>query len=619
MQLPVAAVNIQDKFSNTEYTLPAHSSGWRNLEKVIITNNDTHIIISFKWSDDMPLATTRSIDYYRRYILYLDLDNNITTGEVNYGYELLLNVYQQSYEPRHYIYFNLYNESGAIIDSQYIYNMTEWVPGNPTFNITMPLEFLNLAPNDVFSIIYMFIKSGSTDNMLEGGGAISLINTTIPQASIVVDGDTADWTGISPLVSDTIETPDPDYQEGNLTYIYLATDNDFLYMRLDFGDYYNYTKYFNDSIGIGQNSYFGLNFYIDSNNDGSSDYYLRLSYNNVYVYRYSDGYRIWLYPQSSDLELHQSPEGIFEYRVPLNYLGLQGDLIGREITITISGATFEVYARPINTYYSSYFSRPRAVSDKIIYKINYGWYAAFITNHRYSYLNVGSGGFTLNDVQINYDVSGTTAMVFAIYNNDPTGYSNIKALSNYYLIRFTDATALVNGIRLIIQYNEDEVNNLGINENDLWFYYFDHNTRAFRPYDLSYVVPDMNLVLVQIAPEDLTGAYFIGAIGEYPGASANLTTTIIETETIIETSTVTSTIIDTVTETVTSNITHTITSTATETVVESSTITETESMTVIQTFTKTLEVSGADYTLPIAAVVGTVLIIVGLMLFIRKR
>ena len=55
----------------------------------------------------------------------------------------------------------------------------------------------------------------------------------IPTATITVDGDPGDWTGIDPLVSDPQGDDSPDYTGDDIRALYAAQDAEHLYLRMD--------------------------------------------------------------------------------------------------------------------------------------------------------------------------------------------------------------------------------------------------------------------------------------------------------------------------------------------------------------------------------------------------
>ena len=59
---------------------------------------------------------------------------------------------------------------------------------------------------------------------------------TIPTATIIVDGDTADWNGITTAAADPQGDDSPSYTGDDIKSIYLAKDNTNLYLRLDLYD-----------------------------------------------------------------------------------------------------------------------------------------------------------------------------------------------------------------------------------------------------------------------------------------------------------------------------------------------------------------------------------------------
>lgn len=59
---------------------------------------------------------------------------------------------------------------------------------------------------------------------------IFLYPSTVEARNIIVDGDPSDWAGISPIVTDPNDMP---YDDVDLSGVYVANDEDYLYIRMD--------------------------------------------------------------------------------------------------------------------------------------------------------------------------------------------------------------------------------------------------------------------------------------------------------------------------------------------------------------------------------------------------
>lgn len=78
-----------------------------------------------------------------------------------------------------------------------------------------------------FGLLILLVLCGCTDSM-----DLPAITRTAPQATITTDGNTADWTGIIPMLTD-MPGDGGAYSGLDLTSVYLAYDVQNLYLRFD--------------------------------------------------------------------------------------------------------------------------------------------------------------------------------------------------------------------------------------------------------------------------------------------------------------------------------------------------------------------------------------------------
>ena len=65
---------------------------------------------------------------------------------------------------------------------------------------------------------------------------IIAFGTEVPKATITIDGDQSDWSGISPLIVDDINDSEADETGTDIKNVYLAKDSCYLFVRFDFKD-----------------------------------------------------------------------------------------------------------------------------------------------------------------------------------------------------------------------------------------------------------------------------------------------------------------------------------------------------------------------------------------------
>ena len=113
--------------------------------------------------------------------------------------------------------------------------------------------------------------------------------TLVPTATISIDGDSSDWSGIDPVMTDS--TGDVDNEYIDFTAFYLAQDDNYLYIRIEVNtsdlssaDTANYEYYFQPSFYVDDSHFYSVTMFLAGSyatftygiyeNDTSSDYVL---------------------------------------------------------------------------------------------------------------------------------------------------------------------------------------------------------------------------------------------------------------------------------------------------------------------------------------------------------
>ncbi len=154
----------------------------------------------------------------------------------------------------------------------------------------------------------------------------------LPDTTIAIDGDRSDWQGILPMITDPEgdEDPDADFDGTDIDSIYLAKDNDFLYLMITLHD---------ADPPVDQNSLYSIGFLKYSEAGVPGDRFAEAFLNYppggnmlVSIVEVATSASGWNNIAQYESGYMAAGEKFFEFKVPLNDIG---DLDGRYPAVTV--------------------------------------------------------------------------------------------------------------------------------------------------------------------------------------------------------------------------------------------------------------------------------------------
>ncbi len=584
---------------NDGYTIPVNAAfdGCGRLVSVSFENNGTHLNIYLLFDGTLPNSSSNSISVVRYFSVYIDLDNNPLTGDKSHGGEVSYSLGVSSLGLRPSFREYLYLGNGTMYSNNQVNEYVRVSDNSPYVNISIPLSRLNLTSDSVFAAVYSTQNNYIYDYLSEDGSPVIVENASIPIATITVDGDPSDWHGLAPIPPLIVDSGDPfeiPYQDLNVTAFYVAKDNQYLYLRLDFNDKYSVDKY------RGNHTYGYARVYIqlDTNNDGENDYSLLLYRDSSIIRIFNASEKRWhsYYMQRQEYLMRESGDGILEYGIPLEYIGSPSN---DNMTVTFSYTLGNIYNNVIVAYYNAYLD-PKYTGSRLVHLGDNNWIYSEIVYRRGGKGGPGVLSVDLLNASVETVFTSETGYMFANVLGDPTGAAIGNYLKDFLIIRVNDSTILDGPIRITYRYSNETLQLAGIDAGHLRPYVYDWDNGEYLPVGKVINIPSMNTLIFSIDPIGYRGTYYL-VIGFFEsseptaGAATTVTTTLTRTNTITVTETVTETNVLTTTVTVSGGTTirpTTITETniITTTLLERITTTITTSEPVAtQTLTETIE------------------------------
>ena len=501
----MALVNSQDIQRPVTVNDDIEINTYADLEKIIVTDNETHLIITTKFSQSMPGQSPRTYYIDHWIYLFIDTDNNRKTGYFtgypNEGYEV--GIYIANYTYYKTVEVHLWNTDGEFIEQSF---HPEWFTSVNGSSITLaiPLDWLNVSIGDRILIQNIVGRTYIYDWLYPS----PIVNFTVPYADVNVDGNVSsgEWPSDSLLAVDYDDgVYDPYHQDFNLTKLYIATNNKALYIRMDLG---NTTRTYPSTL-----SHWGyILISLDTDNDGDEDYLLILDKDYVHVTDRSTGksssYSIW----SNKYNVTWYETSHIELALNLSIIGLN-NLVGKNLTILDALYKQHVLIDQLRILYD--ICRPRysygwVWSPRIFYTVGHGGYTAipidiwaeifYISTYGERSIHVGNATFN-----ISFNISSSTfiRILVSAYDNEPAGNASFDGLGYYYALWFCpdDLDYVDWPIVVAINYN-GILDGMCFDESSLGVYYYDASRGEYIRCNSTWVDIDRKIVYASLTREE---------------------------------------------------------------------------------------------------------------------
>lgn len=207
---------------------PMDLGGWMDAEKVQLTDNGTHI---FVWTTHYGNQPNESNKRYQTR-LYIDADRNTTTGMDVPGIEYVLDFFANGDGHEIWMDITQWNETTQekTTSSYYYPDLPEGFEiiheiGGNYIGLGFPISAINLTLGQTFDF---HIQTGSKiQARLDQQVTYTIWNNT----DIIVDGESDDWAGISPIIVDPVEQSQ--IAEFDLSNFYITDNGLTLFLRFD--------------------------------------------------------------------------------------------------------------------------------------------------------------------------------------------------------------------------------------------------------------------------------------------------------------------------------------------------------------------------------------------------
>ena len=447
------------------YNDPLSFGGVGDLKLVEVNDNETHLLVHSQWDNVLPIINGTYV-IIRRVALGLDADVNPLTG---YGYrcyrlQLGYDAYASGYSMRNgtrslYIYW--FSSNGSLLG--YTSNNSYIVTNDSGTYLTLPTALVNLSTSNR-ARMRIFPSTSFIDKF----PVSTYNNTTINYTSVTIDGNDNEWNlSNSTLALDFNDNYTTSYPGANITGIYIASDDNYLYLLLKLASPINESFFNSSSIDQAFSSYSAF-LYLDTNNDGLYDYSLGIRPSYVTVLNYS----------SSSSSLYNVPAAWntsnVEIALNLSYIGLTS-LVGQNITIKIFGWLVNIYDNLVSNEKNYGFLYEIGVGGEFVTPIN-------------NYCECGCtipAGLTSrisSDLNLTINLTSGTYIYILEFNMSPVLNDIPRSpVSNYYKFAVENETAISWPITATITYNETLVSLLGFSENNLIIYYYNYTSNEYKP------------------------------------------------------------------------------------------------------------------------------------------
>ncbi len=436
-----------------------------DLEKIEVNDNGTHLIVHSQWNNSLPtISGTYKINHVVS--ISVDRDMNPLTGgggtcyRLQSGYEVVANGYNSSDGLRNfYMYWFASNgtQLGYASNSNYVASNTSGL------YLSLPLTDLNLS-TDNRSRILVFGHATFMDSF----PILTHYNVTVNYTAVAIDGSDSEWNfSNSTLVLDSNDNYTVPYPGFNITGIYIASDNSYLYFLFKLDSPVNDSFFTSYTIDQATASY-SASLTIDVDNDGVSDYYLSVYPFGVGVYNYSNSaYSFYHVPSAWNTSN-------VEIALNLSYMGLSS-IVGQNISIRTYNwmTTIYDYLVPKEKYYG------------FLYRIGSGGrFIAAVNNYCVCGCTIPAGITTrsFGDLNLTMNLTSSQLIYMLEFNTSPV-FSKVigGTVSNYYKFSLIDETAISWPLTATITYNETLVSLLGYTEDNLTVYYYNYTSNRYEP------------------------------------------------------------------------------------------------------------------------------------------
>ncbi len=481
-----------------------YGNGFMDLVSTSISDNGTFMTVAFNMGE--PLSTTTDsccdiiIEYYP--LLIIDSDNNRKTGMIpwytslEWGAEYKYEMYNTSIM----LDCGCYNQAPTCrlnhpvdLPTYYVYNATQvdwdmiyyddqgWPSSLVQYNgskiaYTISLSSINATQGNEVRVSG-WVKSTFYDYYYDSQNRSYIANYTVPQKTIVVDGDASDWAGVSPAGydGDDVFTINGVAGYSNLTSIYMASDNEFLYLMIILAEPVPYA-----------NGEWGYSFNLDLDNDGSyttgHGYSIQLTSSHAYAFEYDNGSHQshYMWESNGDYAIHYLGTKYVEAKLRLSKLGLNTTLGNTIVTIIGPRTVSHLYnPAPIITY------KIGAGITDYTNMITSWWAWNWQTGNDWDQVDIN---YTIMDglnMTIRYNATLNDYLVFNVYTKDPNNIlePSTKTLNGYYSLYVYNTTEQHWPLQIMFTYDENLLSQYGLSEDSLGAYYYDGNNGEYKLLD----------------------------------------------------------------------------------------------------------------------------------------
>ena len=584
-----------NQYCNAEFQRPLiimdslDFGGWGDLKSFSINDNETHLIFKIEWFDKIP----RSYQF-RRYLRItidkLSIDDWSLSPYDVIDHDIIIDVDQWGISTRFLVY---------VSGEDRVYKENKWIESeDSSIEIAVPLDILGVTKNQVLRIMMYGPRIDIEDMIID-----KPIRVTIPSAkNIVIDGDPHDWVNYTKITDSIGDVAEYCYPDMNITDIYMAMNNDILYIRADYESPLNLAKYLGNTTDW--DAFLEIHF-----GDGVSEKYALGLGPDVVFFQLDQDFMTWYTNYSIGYNTSWSGKCI--------EIALDISLIIKDLFID-NNTLYVHYLR----YYASARDSALEPYDVIKYVVGTGGVVVSCIDRYEGLSQRGTYSVNIHNLTINMELRDVMSMDIYVYNGDLVTSKFLPL--NSYIIDITVPQSISWPIQVMIHYDESLINALGMREENLALYIYNNALNTYVRCRDTYVDTESNVVYGYIDLDEYLMNKFL-LITIMSPETALIPVYIPKTTTITKTITTTTKYLATTTrtETYTKTKTHSLTETkiiTTPSTVEKP-ITKTMIITKVKetTMTTTIVLREPVYATSIATLVLG--IVIGLLLyrFFKKR
>lgn len=470
-----------NQYCNAEFQRPLiimdslDFGGWGDLKSFSISDNETHLIFRIEWFDKIP----KSYQFKRYLRIIIDKSSIDDWGVLPYDiidHDVVIDLHQWG--------------SGSTMFSVYIankqgeYDESKWIKKeNSSIEIAIPLNVLNAVRNQVLRIMMYGPRIDFDDLIIN-----KPIKVTIPSAkNIVIDGNPYDWMNYTKITDNVEDVAEYYYPDMNITNIYMAINNNILYIRADYESPLNLNKYIGSTKSW--NAYLEIHL-----GDGSRE---------NYVLDIRPDVAYFIGPQ--DTVFWHTNYSIY-YNVSWSGKCLE---IALDISPIIKGLFID--DNTLYIHYLRYYTSVRDAAlnpyDVIKYVIGSGGIVVSCIGKYRESLKRGSYSISVHNLIIYVELNDVIGMDIYVYDNDLVTSEFIPLRS--YIIDIDNPESISWPIQVMFYYDESLIKALGLDEEDLALYIYNSALNTYVRCRNTYVDTKANIVYATISIDEYLANKFL--------------------------------------------------------------------------------------------------------------